>query len=109
MGGGEGSQGLRALTLPPFPGQEKLRYLQQQLQDETPRRQEAQLQELEQKLEAGLSRQGCCSGPPGSPEDPPRPRSLAPGCWGGGARAGEALVMSEQEVQKVSAGLEDLR
>ncbi|XP_015420929.1 PREDICTED: testis-specific serine kinase substrate [Myotis davidii] len=73
--------------------EEKLRYLQQQLQDETPRRQEAQLQELEQKLEAGLSRQGC-SGPPGR----------APG-----ARAGEGLVMSEQEVQKVSAGLEDLR
>ncbi|XP_006107534.1 testis-specific serine kinase substrate [Myotis lucifugus] len=88
--------------------EEKLRYLQQQLQDETPRRQEAQLQELEQKLEAGLSRQGC-SGPPGSPDDPPRPRSLAPGCWGAGARAGEGLVMSEQEVQKVSAGLEDLR
>lgn len=91
-----------------FPGQEKLRYLQQQLQDETPRRQEAQLQELEQKLEAGLSRQGC-AGPPGSPDEPPRPRSLALGCWGAGARAGEGLIMSEQEVQKVSAGLEDLR
>ncbi|XP_027985329.1 testis-specific serine kinase substrate isoform X3 [Eptesicus fuscus] len=88
--------------------EEKLRYLQQQLQDETPRRQEAQLQELEQKLEAGLSRQGC-AGPPGSPDDPPRPRGLALGCWGAGARAGEGLIMSEQEVQKVSAGLEDLR
>ncbi|KAK1329936.1 hypothetical protein QTO34_010119 [Cnephaeus nilssonii] len=88
--------------------EEKLRYLQQQLQDETPRRQEAQLQELEQKLEAGLSRQGC-AGPPGSPDEPPRPRSLALGCWGAGARAGEGLIMSEQEVQKVSAGLEDLR
>ena len=35
------------LTLPAFAAQEKLRYLQQQLQDETPRRQEAELQELE--------------------------------------------------------------
>nr|KAF6408319.1 testis specific serine kinase substrate [Molossus molossus] len=96
---------------------EKLRYLQQHLQDETPRRQEAQLQELEQKLEAGLSRQGLnlaaqplgSSGSPGSPEDPPRPRSLVPGSWGMGPRAGEGLGMSEQEVQKVSTGLEELR
>ncbi|KAM7057627.1 testis-specific serine kinase substrate isoform 3-T3 [Molossus nigricans] len=97
--------------------EEKLRYLQQHLQDETPRRQEAQLQELEQKLEAGLSRQGLnlaaqplgSSGSPGSPEDPPRPRSLVPGSWGMGPRAGEGLGMSEQEVQKVSTGLEELR
>ncbi|XP_036996767.2 testis-specific serine kinase substrate isoform X6 [Artibeus jamaicensis] len=97
--------------------EEKLRYLQQQLQDETPRRQEAQLQELEQKLEAGLSRQGLslvapppgCSGPPGSPDEPPRQRSLAPGGRGLGPRAGEGLVMSDQELQKVSAGLEELR
>ncbi|KAM5296981.1 testis-specific serine kinase substrate isoform 1-T1 [Glossophaga mutica] len=97
--------------------EEKLRYLQQQLQDETPRRQEAQLQELEQKLEAGLSRQGLslaaqppgCSGPPGSPEEPPRQRILAPGGRGLGPRAGEGLVLSDHELQKVSAGLEELR
>lgn len=49
--------------------EEKLRYLQQQLQDETPRRQEAELQELEQKLEAGLSRHGLgpATQPPGCP------------------------------------------
>lgn len=97
--------------------QEKLRYLQQQLQDETPRRQEAELHELEQKLEAGLSRQGLfsaaqplsCSGPPGSPDDPPRPRGLAIGGWGMGLRSGESPTVSEQELQKVSAGLEELR
>ncbi|XP_061245055.1 testis-specific serine kinase substrate isoform X2 [Bos indicus] len=97
--------------------EEKLRYLQQQLQDETPRRQEAELQELEQKLEAGLSRHGLgpatqppgCSGPPGSPDEPPRPRGLAPGGWGMGPRAGEGPIVSEQELQKVSAGLEELR
>nr|XP_012609847.1 testis-specific serine kinase substrate isoform X2 [Microcebus murinus] len=97
--------------------EEKLRYLQQQLQDETPRRQEAELQELEQKLEAGLSRHGLgpatptqsCSGPPGSPEEPSRPRTLAPGGWGLGPRAGEGPYGSEQELQKVSAGLEELR
>ncbi|XP_069919154.1 testis-specific serine kinase substrate isoform X5 [Oryctolagus cuniculus] len=97
--------------------EEKLRYLQQQLQDETPRRQEAELQELEQKLEAGLSRHGLgpaappqgCSGPPGSPDEPPRPRGLAPGGWGVGPRAGESPHVSEQELQKVSAGLEELR
>ncbi|KAM8964171.1 testis-specific serine kinase substrate isoform 4-T4 [Lycaon pictus] len=96
---------------------EKLRYLQQQLQDETPRRQEAELQELEQKLEAGLSWHGLgptaqspgCSGTPGSPDEPPRPRSMAPGGWGMGPRAGEGPIISEQEMQKVSAGLEDLR
>uniref|UniRef100_A0A2K6EI50 Testis specific serine kinase substrate n=1 Tax=Propithecus coquereli TaxID=379532 RepID=A0A2K6EI50_PROCO len=89
--------------------EEKLRYLQQQLQDETPRKQEAELQELEQKLEAGLSRHGLCpatppqgcSGPPGSPEEPPRPRALAPGGWGPGPRAGEGPYVSEQEMQKV--------
>lgn len=105
------------LTLPAFASQEKLRYLQQQLQDETPRRQEAELQELEQKLEAGLSRHGLgpatqppgCSGPPGSPDEPPRPRGLAPGGWGMGPRAGEGPIVSEQELQKVSAGLEELR
>ncbi|XP_045297794.1 testis-specific serine kinase substrate isoform X3 [Leopardus geoffroyi] len=97
--------------------EEKLRYLQQQLQNETPRRQEAELQELEQKLEAGLSRQGLgppaqppgSSGPPGSPNEPPRPRSMASGGWGMGPRAGEGPVVSEQEWQKVSAGLEELR
>ncbi|XP_047568430.1 testis-specific serine kinase substrate isoform X6 [Lutra lutra] len=96
---------------------EKLRFLQQQLQDETPRRQEAELQELEQKLDAGLSRHGLgpvalspgCSGPPGSPDEPPRPRSIAPGGWGMGPRAGEGPIISEQELQKVSAGLEELR
>ncbi|XP_070306600.1 testis-specific serine kinase substrate isoform X6 [Odocoileus virginianus] len=96
---------------------EKLRYLQQQLQDETPRRQEAELQELEQKLEAGLSRHGLgpatqpsgCSGPPGSPDEPPRPRGLASGGWGMGPRPGEGPIVSEQELQKVSAGLEELR
>ncbi|XP_073742693.1 testis-specific serine kinase substrate isoform X2 [Callorhinus ursinus] len=97
--------------------EEKLRYLQQQLQDETPRRQEAELQELEQKLDPGLSRHGLgptaqslgCSGPPGSPDEPPRPRSMAPGGWGMGPRAGEGPIISEQEIQKVSAGLEELR
>lgn len=97
--------------------QEKLRYLQQQLQDETPRRQEAELQELEQKLEAGLTRHGLgpagaiqgCSGPPGSPEEPPRPRGLASSAWGLALRAGEGLSLSEQELQKVSTGLEELR
>ncbi|XP_042775895.1 testis-specific serine kinase substrate isoform X4 [Panthera leo] len=97
--------------------EEKLRYLQQQLQNETPRRQEAELQELQQKLEAGLSRQGLgppaqppgSSGPPGSPNEPPRPRSMASGGWGMGPRAGEGPVVSEQELQKVSAGLEELR
>uniref|UniRef100_A0A4X1VXX8 Testis specific serine kinase substrate n=1 Tax=Sus scrofa TaxID=9823 RepID=A0A4X1VXX8_PIG len=97
--------------------EEKLRYLQQQLQDETPRRQEAELQELEQKLEAGLSRHGLgpttqppgCSGLPGSPDEPRRPRGLAPGGWGMGPRAGEGPILSEQELQKVSTGLEELR
>ncbi|XP_008843313.1 testis-specific serine kinase substrate [Nannospalax galili] len=97
--------------------EEKLRYLQQQLQDETPRRQEAELQELEQKLEAGLSRHGLgpaaanqgCSGPPGSPEEPPRPRSLAANGWGMAPRTTEGPSLSEQELQKVSAGLEELR
>lgn len=100
-----------------LPAQEKLRYLQQQLQDETPRRQEAELQELEQKLEAGLSRHGLgpttqppgCSGLPGSPDEPRRPRGLAPGGWGMGPRAGEGPILSEQELQKVSTGLEELR
>ncbi|XP_069856584.1 testis-specific serine kinase substrate isoform X7 [Dipodomys merriami] len=97
--------------------EEKLRYLQHQLQDETPRRQEAEMQELEQKLEAGLSRHGLCpsavnqgcSGSSGNSEDTPRPRCLAPGAWGVGSRAGEAPYVSEQELQKVSAGLEELR
>ncbi|KAM6223004.1 testis-specific serine kinase substrate isoform 2-T2 [Rhynchocyon petersi] len=96
--------------------EEKLRYLQQQLQDETPRRQEAELQELEQKLEAGLSRPGLslaslpqgCSGPPGSPEEPLR-RSIASGGWGVGSRGEGPLTTNEQELQKVSAGLEELR
>ncbi|GAB1292038.1 Serine/threonine kinase 22 substrate 1 [Apodemus speciosus] len=97
--------------------EEKLRYLQQQLQDETPRRQEAELQELERKLEAGLSRHGLgpttpvqgCSGPPGSPEEPPRPRGLSSTGWGMAIRAGEGPSPSEQELQKVSTGLEELR
>ncbi|XP_059134497.1 testis-specific serine kinase substrate isoform X8 [Peromyscus eremicus] len=97
--------------------EEKLRYLQQQLQDETPRRQEAELQELEQKLEAGLSRHGLssatpnqgCSGPPGSPEESPRPRGLASSGWGMAPRAGEGPSLTEQELQKVSTGLEELR
>nr|AAC03366.2 testis specific serine kinase substrate [Mus musculus] len=97
--------------------EEKLRYLQQQLQDETPRRQEAELQELEQKLEAGLSRHGLspatpiqgCSGPPGSPEEPPRQRGLSFSGWGMAVRTGEGPSLSEQELQKVSTGLEELR
>ncbi|KAK2509529.1 hypothetical protein MC885_018612 [Smutsia gigantea] len=97
--------------------EEKLRYLQQQLQDGTPRRQEAELQELQQKLEAGLSRQGLgpaaqppgCSGPQGSSDDTRRLCSLAPGGWGIGPRAGEGSTVSEQELQKVSGGLEELR
>ncbi|XP_036741766.2 testis-specific serine kinase substrate isoform X3 [Manis pentadactyla] len=96
--------------------EEKLRHLQQRLQDETPRRQEAELQELE-RLEAGLSWHGPggaaqppgCSGPPGSPDDPPRLPSLAPGGWGMGPRAGEGSSVTEQELQKVCAGLEELR
>ncbi|VTJ92194.1 Hypothetical predicted protein, partial [Marmota monax] len=94
--------------------EEKLRYLQQQLQDETPRRQETELQELEQKLEAGFSRLGLgsvapnqgCSGPPGSPEEPPRLRGLVG--WGTAPRSGESPYGSDQELQKVSAGLEEL-
>ncbi|KAK7805491.1 hypothetical protein U0070_023094 [Myodes glareolus] len=97
--------------------EEKLRYLQQQLQDETPRRQEAELQELEQKLEAGLSRHGLrsaapnrgCSGPPGSPEEPPRPRGLTSSSWGLALRAAEGNSLTEQQLQKVSTGLEELR
>ncbi|XP_017368109.1 testis-specific serine kinase substrate [Cebus imitator] len=99
--------------------EEKLRYLQQHLQDETPRRQEAELQEPEQKqkAEAVLSRnclgpaatpQGC-PGPPGSPHEPSRPRGLVPGGWGMGPRAGEGPHVSEQELQKVFTGLEELR
>lgn len=96
------------------PAQEKLRYLQQQLQDETPRRQE--LQELEQKLEAGLSRHGLssatpsqgCSGLPGSPEEPPRPRGLTSSSWGMALRAAERYSLEEQQLQ-VSTGLEELR
>lgn len=88
-----------------LPGQEKLRYLQQQLQDETPRRQEVEMQELELKLEAGLSR----SGLPGSPEEASRLCGPAPGGCGSGPRLGEAAPGSEQELQKVSAGLEELR
>ncbi|XP_004286215.1 testis-specific serine kinase substrate [Orcinus orca] len=95
--------------------EEKLRYLQ--MQDETPRRQEAELQGLEQKLEAGFSRHGLglatqppgCSSPPGSPDGSPRRRGLAPGGWGMGPRAGEGPIVSEQELQKVSAYLEELR
>ncbi|XP_070943603.1 testis-specific serine kinase substrate isoform X4 [Macaca nemestrina] len=99
--------------------EEKLRYLQQQLQDETPRRQETELQEPEQqqKPEAGLSRNGLgpaatsqgCPGPPGSPDKPSRPRGLVPAGWGMGPRAGEGPYVSEQELQKVFTGIEELR
>uniref|UniRef100_A0A8D2K9H5 Testis specific serine kinase substrate n=1 Tax=Theropithecus gelada TaxID=9565 RepID=A0A8D2K9H5_THEGE len=99
--------------------QEKLRYLQQQLQDETPRRQETELQkpEQQQKPEAGLSRNGLgpaatsqgCPGPPGSPDKPSRPRGLVPAGWGMGPRAGEGPYVSEQELQKVFTGIEELR
>ncbi|EHH30277.1 hypothetical protein EGK_10904 [Macaca mulatta] len=100
--------------------QEKLRYLQQQLQDETPRRQETEQQEPEQqqqKPEAGLSRNGLgpaatsqgCPGPPGSPDKPSRPRGLVPAGWGMGPRAGEGPYVSEQELQKVFTGIEELR
>ncbi|XP_072872273.1 testis-specific serine kinase substrate isoform X2 [Chlorocebus sabaeus] len=98
---------------------EKLRYLQQQLQDETPRRQETELQEPEQqqKPEAGLSRNGVgpaatsqgCPGPPGSPDKPSRPRGLVPAGWGMGPRAGEGPYVSEQELQKVFTSIEELR
>ncbi|XP_005412893.1 PREDICTED: testis-specific serine kinase substrate isoform X3 [Chinchilla lanigera] len=85
--------------------EEKLRYLQQQLQDETPRRQEVEMQALELKLEAGLSR----SGLQGSPEEASRLRGTAPSGCGLGPRAGEAPHASELELQKVSASLEELR
>ncbi|XP_055225880.1 testis-specific serine kinase substrate isoform X11 [Gorilla gorilla gorilla] len=98
--------------------EEKLRYLQQQLQDETPRRQEAELQEPEekQKPEAGLSWNGlgpaamsqCCPGPPGSPDKPSRPHGLVPAGWGMGPRAGEGPYVSEQELQKLFTGIEEL-
>uniref|UniRef100_A0A2R8ZBB0 Testis specific serine kinase substrate n=1 Tax=Pan paniscus TaxID=9597 RepID=A0A2R8ZBB0_PANPA len=99
--------------------QEKLRYVQQQLQDETPRRQEAELQEPEekQKPEAGLSWNGLgpaamsqgCPGPPGSPDKPPRPHGLVPAGWGMGPRASEGPYVSEQELQKLLTGIEELR
>ncbi|XP_004866941.1 testis-specific serine kinase substrate isoform X2 [Heterocephalus glaber] len=84
--------------------EEKLRYLQQELQDETPR-QEVEMQELEQKLEASLSHSGLS----GNPEEAARLRSTAPGGCGTGPGAGETPHTSEQELQKVSASLEDLR
>ncbi|XP_063456591.1 testis-specific serine kinase substrate isoform X4 [Pan paniscus] len=99
--------------------EEKLRYVQQQLQDETPRRQEAELQEPEekQKPEAGLSWNGLgpaamsqgCPGPPGSPDKPPRPHGLVPAGWGMGPRASEGPYVSEQELQKLLTGIEELR
>lgn len=112
-----GGKGLDGVPPPSFPAQEKLRYLQQQLQDETQRRQETELQELEQKLEAGLSSHGPGptaqprggSGPPGSPDQPRRPRSTAPGGWETGPRAGEGPIAGELQLQKVSGGLEELR
>lgn len=88
-----------------FCAQEKLRYLQLQLQDETPRRQEVEMQALELKLEAGLSR----SGLRGSPEEASRLRGMAPSGCGSGPQAGEAPHLCQQELQKVSAGLEELR
>uniref|UniRef100_G7PY80 Testis specific serine kinase substrate n=1 Tax=Macaca fascicularis TaxID=9541 RepID=G7PY80_MACFA len=84
--------------------EEKLRYLQQQLQDETPRRQETEQQEPEQQQKP----EGC-PGPPGSPDKPSRPRGLVPAGWGMGPRAGEGPYVSEQELQKVFTGIEELR
>uniref|UniRef100_A0A673V0X2 Testis specific serine kinase substrate n=1 Tax=Suricata suricatta TaxID=37032 RepID=A0A673V0X2_SURSU len=97
--------------------EEKLRYLRQLVQDETPWRQEAKLQELEQKLEAGLSRHSLgstaqppgSSDPPGSPNEPRQPWAVAPGGWGMGPRAGECPNLRELELQKVSYSLEELR
>ncbi|XP_016792092.1 testis-specific serine kinase substrate isoform X2 [Pan troglodytes] len=99
--------------------EEKLRYVQQQLQDETPRRQEAELQEPEekQKPEAGLSWNGLgpaamsqgCPGPPGSPDKPSQPHGLVPAGWGMGPRASEGPYVSEQELQKLLTGIEELR
>ncbi|KFO26203.1 testis-specific serine kinase substrate isoform X2 [Fukomys damarensis] len=85
--------------------EERLRFLQQQLQDETPRRQEVEMQELELKLEAGLARSGLS----GSLEEASRVRSAEPGGCGSGPRDGEAPHASEQELQKVSASVEELR
>uniref|UniRef100_A0A2K5C874 Testis specific serine kinase substrate n=1 Tax=Aotus nancymaae TaxID=37293 RepID=A0A2K5C874_AOTNA len=119
MWGGLQHPRLGAVTPSSLTAQEKLRHLQQHLQDETPRRQEAELQEPEQKQkpEAGLSRnclgpaatpQGC-PGPPESPHEPSWPSGLAPGGWGVGPQAGEGPHASEQELQKVFTGLEELR
>ncbi|XP_004646487.1 testis-specific serine kinase substrate isoform X3 [Octodon degus] len=85
--------------------EEKLLYLQQQLQDETPRRQEVEMQALELKLEAGLSPSGLQR----NPEEASRPRSTVPSACGSGTRAGEASHASELELQKISAGMEELR
>ncbi|XP_027715117.1 testis-specific serine kinase substrate [Vombatus ursinus] len=137
--------------------EEKLRFLQQQLQDESPKRQESELPELEQQLEAGLSRyslvSSCPTPPPeetqphiepqpqpdpepeperhpepglepepgptstpqtGSPTEPSGPRvPVKPGDGlegqsdgQGQGRTGES---GELELQKVTAGLEELR
>lgn len=114
-----GGKRLDAVTPSSLTAQEKLRYVQQQLQDETPRRQEAELQEPEekQKPEAGLSWNGLgpaamsqgCPGPPGSPDKPSQPHGLVPAGWGMGPRASEGPYVSEQELQKLLTGIEELR
>ncbi|XP_072463373.1 testis-specific serine kinase substrate isoform X1 [Notamacropus eugenii] len=55
--------------------EEKLRFLQQQLQDEPSRRQEAELPELEQQLEARLSRHSLISSCPTPPPEENQPQT----------------------------------
>ncbi|XP_043853056.1 testis-specific serine kinase substrate [Dromiciops gliroides] len=55
--------------------EEKLRFLQQQLQDEPPRRQEAELPELEPQVEAGLSRHSLVSTCPTPPPEETQPQT----------------------------------
>ncbi|XP_031819265.1 testis-specific serine kinase substrate isoform X1 [Sarcophilus harrisii] len=139
--------------------EEKLRFLQQQLQDEPPRRQEAEQLELEQQMETGLSRHSMVSSCPtpgpeetlaqaepesqlqpepqlhpepelepgavlvsgptamllmGSPPEPPGPRATAVPAEGSEAQSegqnqGRPGDSGELELQKVTAGLEELR
>uniref|UniRef100_A0A4X2L0R8 Testis specific serine kinase substrate n=1 Tax=Vombatus ursinus TaxID=29139 RepID=A0A4X2L0R8_VOMUR len=98
--------------------EEKLRFLQQQLQDESPKRQESELPELEQQLEAGLSRyslvSSCPTPPPEEtqphiepqPQPDPEPEPERQSDGQGQGRTGES---GELELQKVTAGLEELR